>query len=149
MPNQGLIASLLPAIDSILGVRDQIGAVLQPVYFLTRTWYLDQQLTQPSDQVGNGYAKDTVVQMLPSPGIKNFSQDIRLREGGAVAAGDIILTDVSKNSYTSDQLRGLPGVANIEKLYLVGTKVYQVINVVEKYVTFDVQVRELSNQTRY
>lgn len=137
----GIIASLLPAIDSILGVRDQVGAVIQPVSLVTRTW--------SGLAVGDGTAVDTVVQMLPSPGLKNFSQDIKLREGGAVKSGDIILTSVSKNSYTLVQLDGTSPAQNIEKLYLVGAKLYQVINVMEKYVTWDVQLRELSNQTRY
>jgi hypothetical protein len=145
----GVIASLLPAIDSILGVRDQIGAVIKPVYLVTRTWYTDVGYTTPASQIGEGYAKDVQVQMLPSPGLKNFAQDIRLREGGSVKSGDIILTSVSKNSYTEAQLDGSSALPNVEKLYLVGAKLYQVINVAEKYVTWDVQLRELTNQTRY
>lgn len=137
----GVITSLLPAIDSILGVRDQIGAVIQPVYLVTRTW--------SGTQVGEGTAVDTEAQMLPSPGLKNFAQDIRLREGGSVQAADIVLHNVSKNSYTEAQLNGTSPGANVEKFYRVGAKLYQVINVTEKYVTWDVQLRELTNQTRY
>lgn len=137
----GVIDSLLPAIDSILGVRDQIGAVIQPVYLVTRTW--------SGTQVGDGAATDTEAQLLPSPGLKNFAQDIRLREGGAVKQSDIILTNVSKNSYTEAQLDGSSTGQNVEKFYRVGAKLYQVINVTEKYVTWDVQLRELTNQTRY
>lgn len=145
----GVIDSLLPAIDSILGVRDQIGAVIKPVSLVTRTWYTDIGLTTPSSQIGEGYAKDTVVRMSPSPGLKNFAQDIRLREGGSVKNSDIILSNVSKNSYSEAQLDGTSSSVNVEKLYLVGDKLYQVINVAEKYVTWDVQLRELTNQTRY
>lgn len=137
----GIIDSLLPAIDSILGVRDSAGAVIDPVYFITRTW----SGTQP----GDGTAVDTQVQMLPSPGLKNYSQDLRLREGGSVKAGDIILKNVSRNSYTEAQLDGSSSAANIQKFYLVGAKLYQAISVAKNYVTWDVQIRELSDQTRY
>lgn len=137
----GVVDSLLPAIDSILGVRDQIGAVIQPVYVVIRTW--------SGSQVGDGTAVDTKDQIYPTPGLKNFAQDIRLREGGSVKAGDIILVGVSKNLYTEEMLDGSTDTPNIEKFFLVGAKLYQVINVVEKYVTWDVQLRELSNQTRY
>jgi hypothetical protein len=145
----GIIDSLLPAIDSILGVRDSAGAVIDPVYLVTRTWYADSGHTTPSTEVGAGYAVDVEAQMLPSPGLKNYSQDVRLREGGTVKAGDIILTNVSRNSYTEAQLDGSSATVNVEKLYRVGAKIYQVINIVKKYVTWDVQLRELTNQARY
>lgn len=144
----GIVSALLPCVDSILGVRDSIGAIIEPVSILTRTWYSDSGLTVAATQP-EGYAKDSVSQVLPSPGMKQFSQDIRLREGGAVKAGDIILMGVSKNKYRETDLDGSTPDQNIEKFFLIGSKIYQVINVTEKYVTFDVQVRELSNQTRY
>lgn len=145
----GLIDSLLPVTDSILGVRDSIGAVIKPVYFLTRTWFSDSGLTTPATSP-EGYAKDsTLVQMLPSPKIKDFSQDIRLKEGGSVKAGDIILSSISRNKYAEADLDGTTTAENIEKFYVVGVKLYQVINVKESYLTFSVQLRELTNQTRY
>src|ERR1039458_2578740 len=90
--SQGLISSLLPSMDSILSIRDTLGAVIQPVFFVTRTW--------SGALIGDGVAVDTEVQMLPSPGLKNYAQDLRLKEGGSIKAGDIILTNVSRNKYT-------------------------------------------------
>jgi hypothetical protein len=137
----GLIAGLMPSIDDILGIRDALGAVIDPVYFVTRTW--------ASGEIGEGSAVDTLEQMLPSPELKNYSQDLRLREGAMVKQGDIILRNVSRNKYTEDQLDGSTIGVNVERLYLVGDKLYQVINIMKKYVTWDVQLRELSNQRRY
>lgn len=146
---KGLIDSLLPVTDSILGVRDSIGAVIKPVYFLTRTWFSDVGLTTPATSP-EGFAKDSaLVQMLPSPKIKDFSQDVRLREGGSVKAGDIILQSISRSKYVEADLDGTTTAENIEKFFVVGVKVYQVINVKESYLTFSVQLRELTNQTRY
>lgn len=137
----GLIDTLLPNIDAVLGVRDSAGVSYKAVYVVTRTW--------SGTQVGDGTPVDTKSQMLPSPGLKNFAQDIRLREGGSVKSSDIILTNVSKNKYKESDLDATSPGNNVEKLYLVGDKLYQVINIAEKPVTFDVQIRELSNQTRY
>jgi hypothetical protein len=145
---ESIIDSLLPCVDDILGVRDCIGAVIKPVFFLTRTWFSDEAKTIPA-LAPEGFASEVVVQMLPSPAMKDYSQDVRLREGGSVKAGDIILKDISKSKYAEANLDGSSPSANVEKLFLVGTKVYQVINVTEQYVTFSVQLRQLSNQTRY
>lgn len=144
----GIIDSLLPEIDCILGIRDSIGAVIKPVYFLTRTWYKDSGKTIAAG-APEGYAVDVVEQLIPSPSMKDFSQDIRLKEGGAVKAGDIILSGISRNKYVEADLDGSSAALNIEHFYVVGVKLYQVINVTESYLTFKVQLRELSNQTRY
>lgn len=144
----GLIDDLKDSIDDILGVRDDIGAVLQPVYFVTRTWYTDEDLTTLASEIG-GYAKDEEVQMLPSPGIKDFSHDVRLREGGAIKQGDIILTNVSGNLFSESDLDGTSPQKYIEKLFRVGPYLYQPINVRQKYVTWDVHLRKLSDHTSY
>lgn len=144
----GLLDSLLPCIDDILSVRDCIGAVMKPVYLFTRTWFVDQAKTTAAAQP-EGFATDSFVQLLPSPSLRDYSQDIRLREGGAVKQGDIILKDISKNKYVIGDLDGTSSAPNIERFYLVGVKLYQVINVTEEYLTWNVQLRELSNQTRY
>lgn len=148
MAASGLVNALLPNINAILGVRDSVGAIIEPVFLVTRTWFQDAGLTTPAT-APEGYASDSTVQMLPSPGMKNFSQDVRLREGGAIKSGDIILTGVSKQTYTIGMLDDTGLAANVEVLFKIGTKMFQVINVTEKYVTWNVQVRELSNQTQY
>jgi hypothetical protein len=143
-PN-GIVKTLLPNMNAILGVRDSIGAIIEPVYLVTRTWFKDKGLTRPNNQP-EGHAIDSIAQILPSPGMKNFSQDIRLKEGGAVKSGDIILTNISKQNYKISDLDGTSPSQNIQKLYMIGERMYQVINVTESYVTWSVQVRELTNQ---
>lgn len=144
----GVVSALLQGIDGVLNARDAVGAIIQPISIVTRTWYTDSGLTVAATQP-EGFATDSVSQILPSPGMKEFNQDIRLREGGAVKAGDIILTNISRNKYRKSDLDNTGLAANVEKLYLIGDKLYQVINITEKYVTFSVQVRELSKQERY
>lgn len=145
----GIVAALLPNVNALLGVRDSVGAIKQQVFFVTRSWFSDSGFTTPATQP-EGYAKDAVaVQFLPSPGIKQFSQDVRLREGGSIKAGDIILSGISRETYQESDLDNSTANQGIEKLYMIGTKLYTCINVTQRYVTFNVQVRELTNQTRY
>lgn len=146
--NKGLIETLLPITDAILGVRDSIGAVIRPVYFVTRTWYKDQNHTIQSNDK-SGFAQDVTAQMLPSPQIVDLTQEIRAREGGVVKNGDIMLKSVSRNSFNESQLDGSSSSKSVEKLFMVGVKMYQVVKVTEKYVTWNVVLKELTNQTRY
>lgn len=144
----GIQDALLPVIDDILCAVESVGAFIKKVSLVTRTWYTDADKTTLATTVG-GYATDVIVAMHPNPTMKDYSQDIRLREGGAVKQGDIILKNVSKNQYAEEDLDGSTSAPNIEKFYLVGAKLYQVINVTEELVTWRVQLREMSNQTRY
>lgn len=144
----GIQEALLPAIDDILCAVESVGAFVKKVSFVTRTWYTDSAKTTLGTTVG-GFATDVVESMCPNPTMKDYSQDIRLREGGVVKQGDIILKNVSKNKYAEEDLDGSTSAPNIEKFYLVGAKLYQVINVTEELVTWRVQLREMSNQTRY
>jgi hypothetical protein len=137
----GIVDAMLPASDAILSIRDNIGAIIHIVSFVTRTW--------SGVEVGQGTAKDVVVQMKPTPGIKSYDQDIRLKEGGSIKAGDIILKSVSRHLFKETDLDGSSPAQNIEKFFLVGAKLYQVISLTESYVTWNVQLRELTNQARY
>lgn len=139
--SKGIIESLLPSIDSILSIRDSIGAIKKPVYIVTRTW----AGTEP----GDGAAKDVEAPMRPSPGVKDVSQDFRLREGGMVRAGDIFLSQVSKHSFKISDIDGTSPAQNIEKFFRVGDKIYQVINTTESYVTWTILLRQLTSQVRY
>jgi hypothetical protein len=132
-----IVSDLLGDVDSILSVRDQIGAALKPVYLVTRTW--------SGSELGEGTASVTKTQMLPSPRVVEFKHDLRLVEGGFVKAGDILLKMVSKQSYATESLLdGTSNVANVEKLYEVGGILYRPINVREKHVTWTVLLRRLS-----
>lgn len=132
-----LIKDLLSITDSILGVRDELGAAIHKVFIVTKTW--------PSGEVGNGDPIIERVPFLPSPGLKNLSHDLEALQGGNYQQGDIILTNCSKQSYPTE-----PDVSleqddpAVEKFYELNGKLYQVINVVEKYITWDIQIRKVS-----
>jgi hypothetical protein len=141
IPNRPLLDSLLPNIDTVLGVRDSIGAQLHNVYMITRRW--------SGGRPGEGLASDSTQQLQPTPQIFEYGHDIRLTEGGAVKQGDIVLKSISKNTYTDKDLSGRTDDKATERFYRIKERLYEVINIKERFVTWEVQLRKLSNQTQY
>lgn len=136
-----LIEDLKDCLDCVLGVRDDIGAVLSPTYLVTRTW--------TGSRLGEGTFSDSEAQLLPSPYIVDLSHNLNIPEAGTIKHGDIFLKNISKSSYpTEGELDGSSSAKNIEKLYRIGEFLYQVIRVKNNYLTWDVQVRRLSDQRR-
>lgn len=125
---------LLKCIDSVLGVRDKIGVTLHEVCLVERTW--------TGETIGDGNRFDKVTPIKPSPGIRDFSHDIRAVSGGAIQQGDILLTSISKNNYDRDFLSAQAKDPLVEKFYRIDDHEYRVVNIVERYVTFDVLVRQ-------
>ncbi len=135
----GVIAGMLPTIDNILGIRDDLGVALKQVYLVTRTW--------DGDEPGEGEYEDVRVQMLPTPRVQEFKHSARIVEGGTIHAGDILLKMVSKNVYpTEDLLDGTTDAENIQKFYEVGGVIYNVVSVVEKHLVWNVLLRQISVQ---
>lgn len=120
-------------VDGILGIRDDLDVALKPVYLVTRTW--------DGSEPGDGEFEDEEAQILPSPRVVEFSQDLRIRQGGAMEAGDILLKMISKVSYDKADLDGTSDEQNVEKIYKVGTEYFRPISVTEKHLTWNVQVR--------
>lgn len=139
-----LLDSLKDCIDSVLGVRDCVGAVLHPVSILTRVW--------DGERPGDGTATEETEEIKPSPEIVDYGHDIRLMEGGAVKQGDIIIRGISKNKYPDESMvdcRLLEGEGiNTERFYFINDRFYTVIHVKDKYLTWDVHLRKRSDETR-
>ena len=134
-----LIDSLKDCSDSILGIRESIGADLRKIYLVTRTW--------SGEMVGDGLASDESVKIEPTPGIKNLSNDHRVKEGGAVQNGDLLIHQISKYRYPEQKdIDCSSDLANVERFYQVGDVLYTVINTVEKHLVWDVQIRRRSDQ---
>lgn len=145
-----LIESLLDCSEDILETRDCVGAALKEVFIVTRTW--------SGDRPGNGQPEDKDERILPTPRVVDYSHDIRLREGGGIKEGDIILKGISKNKYSDENyVRGKTTERNVEVFYQLGGEIngenkgelYKVISVMENYLTWDVQLRRLSSQEQF
>ena len=134
-----VVKSLLPCIDSVLGIREQIGAVIRKVCLVTRTW--------DGKAIGDGSWKDETTEIRPQPGIRDVAHDIRLMEGGDVRQGDLFIIGISKNRYRhKTDLDCSSDCKTVEKFYKVGDDLYECIYVKEKHVTWTIQVRRLSSQ---
>jgi len=125
-----------------LEVRDELGAIKDEVHYVTREW--------SGERVGDGSAYDSKARILPSPWIVDLSQNIRVTEGGAIKQGDLILKQISQDSYPNEKdIDGSSDSELIEKFYSVGEFLYRVINVRKRYATWDIHIRRLKDQTRY
>lgn len=138
----GIIDGLKDCADDILGIRDDIGAQLKLVYLVTRTW--------SGSEPGDGTATDAETQLLPTPHVVDYSHNVKIAEGGAFKQGDILLRGISKVAYPAQSSVDLSTEgAGIEKFYRVGELLYKVISIREKHLTWDIQLRKLSDQRRY
>lgn len=136
-----IIDGLKGCIDSVLSVRDCIGAALHPVEIMTRTW--------SGERPGDGTAKEKTEVIKPSPYIVDYSHNLRLTEGGSIRQGDIILKNISKNTYPKEtSLDCSVDSPKVEKYYLINERLYTVIHVKENYLTWDVHLRKRSDETR-
>jgi hypothetical protein len=136
-----LVEGLKPGLNGVLGIRDSIGAALKQVFIVTRTW--------SGTELGDGAMSETKIQILPSPRVVEFSSDLRIREGGFIQSGDIVLKMISKQTYTSASDLDFSGTAaTVEKFYEVGGRLYRPIGVTEKHLTWTVTLRPISDQTR-
>lgn len=132
-----ILNGLRANVNSILGLRDSLGVQKGLVYLVTRTW--------SGDEIGAGTMTEAKVQMLPTPYIYVFTADRKIPEGGVVKQGDIILRQISMQSYpTEDLINCSSNLANVEKLYEVDGNLYRVIEVTKKHVTWKVVLRRLS-----
>lgn len=132
----GIVDDVLSVTDDILGLRDELGAVKKPIYIVTRTW--------SGAKRGEGTYTDSKVQVLPSPYLVDLSHSLRVREGGALKQGDLIIKMISKQKYSEAQINGSVDAPNLERWYYIGEYLYEVISVTEEYVYFNVQVRKTS-----
>jgi hypothetical protein len=135
----GSIDSLKGCSDAILGIREQIGADIHKVYLVTRTW--------TGESVGAGECIETEEKIEPTPAVTNLSTDHRVKEGGSVRVGDLEIRQISKNKYPNkEDIDCSSSDPLVEKFYKIGDALFVVINVMEKYITWNVQVRRRSDQ---
>lgn len=136
----GVISDLIPNINSILGIRDDMGVALKVVNIVTRSW--------SGGKLGLGSITETSVQMLPSPRVVEFKTSLAIKEGGAVQAGDIMLKMVSKASYSQTDLDFTLLSGSVEKFYDIGGVRYRPVGVTEKHVCWTVLLRRVTDQSR-
>lgn len=131
-----LMDGLKDSLDCILGIREDIGAVLQRVYIIKRKW--------DGETLGDGKATDTETEIKPSPYIVDLSHRVNLPAGGVIQQGDLIIRQISKVQYpTENDVYPKDRNPTVEYLYKVGSKLYNIVHVKENHLTWDIHVRKL------
>jgi hypothetical protein len=131
-----LVDDIRGGVDDILSLRDQIGAVKKPVYFFSRVW---------GEAKGRGTPVDTFTLIQPSPRIVEFQHDLRVREGGNVRQGDIMLKGMSQETYPTEAHVDCSVNSDLlEKYYCIDGWLYEVVSVNRKYVTWNILIRKTS-----
>ena len=129
-----IVSDILENIDSYLGLRDELGAIKEPIYILQRKW---------DSEKGLGLPVDTQAQILPTPQLVDLSHSLKLTEGGTVKQGDIILKMISKKSYPLESdVNCYVDDEVTEKWYLIKGETYEVISVTQDYVWWNVHLRK-------
>lgn len=136
-----LVDSMKEGVNSILGIRETLGADLRRVYFVTRTW-------TGGKTAGEGTATEELEELIPRPGIKNLAHIKKIsKEGGANAQGDLVVHGISKANYEDEaRLRGDSGDRKVEWFYKVGDYYYEIVSVAEKHLTWEVTLRRKTDQ---
>ena len=129
------LTGIRKSLNNILSIRDKV-AILHAVFQITRTWQ--------GEEVGSGEYTDDKVRIYPTPRLKEYGHDVRISEGGSIKQGDIILKGLSKENYEETDLECTTLSPNVEKFWLIDDKEYTTINVKERMLTFDVQLRKRS-----
>jgi hypothetical protein len=128
--------------DDAIKIRNEIGAILAEIYLVTRTW--------TGEAVGDGSASETKVIVYPAPWIVDLSHNLKLSEAGVIKQGDLLLKQISKMRYPTENHVNCSSTNKlIEKFYEVDGLLYNVIYVKSEYGMWSVQVRKLTDQTRY
>jgi hypothetical protein len=133
-----LVDSIKGCSDKIFEIRDKLGAALRPVYVVTRTW--------TGRAPGEGTMTEVVQELTPVPGIRDIAHDRLVKEGGTATEGDLIVYHISKRKYAESDINCKSAAKNVVKLFKIGTEFYRVIHVHERYVSWDVHVRRLTDQ---
>lgn len=138
----GVVSDLIPNINLILGVRDDLGVQKALVNIVTRTW--------SGGRLGLGTATESTAQMKPTPKVVQLSNDIKKREAGVIEQGDIQLRMISKETYPNASMLTFSDVAGgVEKFFEVGGVLYRPQRIEEKHIVWNVTLARVSNQQRY
>lgn len=133
---------ILDAVDCALEAKEEVCAFKAHVYLRTRTW--------SGQTVGDGTYKDEESRIIPVPTIQTFEHDMRIKEGGTVKSGDLLLKSISKKRYKESDL-DLSIEDNqryIEKFYVIRGKIYEVVSIEEQFATWSVLIRRIHGQAQ-
>lgn len=131
MADNGLYNAIIPSLNTILGIREQL-AYKGRVYYVTRTY----------DAQGLTYT-DTEVEITPVPNVYERSEIFKNRNFGSGEYGDIVVKSISKATYpdgTVLETKTDPAQPLVNHLYRFKESYYTCIKVKEKLFTWQLEL---------
>lgn len=145
-----LVSELISSLDSVLKIREDLGAEKHFVYILKRENPAPKELEGFGEK---GQIKDILeLKIFPSPRIMDYSHSLRLKEGGNIRQGDLVLKMISKNQYKKEDidLSLKSGESKeIQRYYYINKEIYNLISITEDHCWFNIQVRKVSDSKVY
>jgi len=121
-------------VDSALKTIEGLEIYKTKVYLLTRTWLARK---------GRGNPVDVITKIDPNPYISDYSHSQRIREGGSIKQGDLIIKYLPFNIFPLESdVNNKTGSDLIEKYYVLDNELYEVISIVKGYAYWNVQIRK-------
>lgn len=123
-------------VEEALNTIEGLEIYKSKVYLLTRTW---------KERTGRGKPIDKLVKVDPNPYIADYSHSLRIKEGGKIKQGDLIIKYLPKNLYPTEDTVNCKTKSELEeKFYVLEDELYEVISVVKGYAYWNVQIRKTS-----
>ena len=113
-------------------IRERVG-YLQKVYILTRTW---------ANAIGSGNYTDSVVRVVPTPGISNLEHRRMVTSHGETSGGDIHLTGIAYDLYDEQKLGNVPTSKKQEKFFLINGKTYVTVSIDQRASSWSVVLKK-------
>lgn len=123
---------------AIYGLRDQIGAIKDPVYFLSRVW---------RTAVGVGAPVDNAVRITPQPYVETQALDEMVSEHGEVIGGEFMLRGLVL-TYTKAQVSLVPPNDLTEVFYFIDGDFFVTTRVVKNYLSWDVTITKAKGKQK-
>jgi hypothetical protein len=107
------------------------------VYLVTKAW---------PERIGRDEPVIEKVKVDPNPYIGDFNHDLRLREGGKIKQGDLMLKYIPFSKYPSeDDVNCKTDSELIQKYYYIDGYLYNVISISKGWAYWNIQIRKANN----
>ncbi len=133
-----LLDDVAKDVQGALETIESLDIYKSKVYLLTRTW---------KERKGRGKPTDELTKVDPNPFISDYSHSLRLKEGGNIKQGDLIIKYLPKNLFPDENSVNL--ISNdekIEKFYVLEKELYETVSIIKGYAYWNVQIRKTSKK---
>ncbi len=129
-----LVLRLRAKSSKLYGIRERVG-YKQKVYIMTRQWDSEVGLDDPTD---------TVIRVIPTPGIQDLGHRRMVMPHGDSITGDIVLKGIAFDKFTEKELGNIGQDELTERFYLIDEKTYSINRVTQSMVSWSVVLTKMN-----